>query len=49
MQDERGPRSVLWVVVVATWAWGKGLGWAPAAWASDETEKTNRHLQEIKF
>ena len=34
----RGPRRVLWVVVVTTWAWGMGDGWAwpatrPAKWA----------------
>ena len=27
----RGPRSVLWVVVVTMSAWGTGLGWRPAA------------------
>ena len=26
----RGPRSVLCVVVVTTWAWGTGLGYSPA-------------------
>ena len=38
----RGPRSVLWVVVVTTSAWGTGDGWAPAAtspamWAMSAT------------
>ena len=27
----RGPRRVLWVVVVTTWAWPNGLGCSPAA------------------
>ena len=27
----RGPRSVLWVVVVTKWQWGTGDGWRPAA------------------
>ncbi len=38
----RGPRSVLWVVVVTTSAWGTGLGCSPAAtspamWAMSTT------------
>ena len=31
IRPPRGPRSVLWVVVVATWACGNGDGCRPAA------------------
>ena len=31
MSPPRGPRSVLWVVVVTRSAWGNGDGWTPAA------------------
>ena len=40
----RGPRRVLWVVVVATWACGKGEGYRPVAtnpakWAMSTSKK----------
>ena len=31
IRPPRGPRSVLWVVVVTIWACGTGEGWIPAA------------------
>ena len=42
----RAPRKVLWVVVVTTWAWGKGLGWAPPGSVGEVPAGRQRHPQD---